>query len=201
MIDIRALLFVVDGPSEVTSFREKFGQLYSREPGINIASCNGKDVTPEAYANKTFGIFLSALRKHYRYIICIIDKESRPISTMRFAKQVKAEIIKKILSCPFRFVEKELDFKIKVCVPDIMFENWILADIKGIKRKKELIKSEAKQEKYEGKHGAYYLDLIMLVRYKKTIHAHVLFRLVSFDRAKINSNSFNFFYKCLHSCK
>lgn len=199
MINICDILFVVDGPSDAKSFKEKFCKIYKRHPGLRTVGCNGKDVDADGYANSSLGIILLALRGRYKYIFCILDKEERKISTKIFARGIKDAIIKKVLSCS-KFSKDELESKINICIPDMMFENWIIADVKGIKRKKTLIETTARQINYEGKNGASRLDLMMLVKYKKTIHAPILFKSISFQRAKENSISFYYFTKCLTSC-
>ena len=105
---------------------------------------------------------------------------------------IKVKIINKILTAKW-FKLAELETKISVCVPDIMFENWIVSDIEGIKQKDELVREDALQEQYEGRSGATILKRIMKMNYKKTLHGPILFCSTRFNISKQNSCSFRIF--------
>ncbi|GAG11587.1 unnamed protein product, partial [marine sediment metagenome] len=86
--------------------------------------------------------------------------------------------------------------KLRVCVPDRMFENWIVADVGGIKRT-GLLKEDARQGSFEGCSGVAVLRKLMKRPYRKTLHAPKLFGKVSCTVARRNSPSFAQFLACL----
>jgi hypothetical protein len=98
-----------------------------------------------------------------------------------------------------KYSQKELDKKIRVCVPDRMFENWIVSDIEGIKSNVELIDQSATQQHYDGTSGATILKRIMQRNYRKTIHGPKLFYSTRFEISKDNSPSFQVFFNIIGS--
>ena len=121
----------------------------------------------------------------YRHIICILDREGRQMSSHSLRTKVKDAIVNKLLET-MRYTKTELNEKVYVFVPDIMFENWIIADVQGIKSKKELTNQNAKQENYDGKSGSTVLKRMMKTNYHKTQHAPFLLKAVNLKRASTN---------------
>lgn len=192
MIDLRRVIFLVDGRTELMSLSKKFDREYRVRPDMRMVLCNGKDVSPKAYASASFGTLSVALRGPWLQIVCIVDREGRQTTGEHFAAQLLSAIIDEV-TARTKYHEDELCRKLRVCVPDRMFENWILADVEGIKACDSLVKAAAVQKNYDGTHGTNELQLILRTKYNKTIHAQKMFSFVSFQRGKTNSVSFNTF--------
>lgn len=77
---------------------------------------NGKHVSAAALAKQVFAQ-LCAVSDQPPFVVVLADKESRPSSALELEKEVKKEL-------------RNLGVKIPVFVhvPDMMIENWILAD-------------------------------------------------------------------------
>jgi len=196
MIDLSKAVFVMDGPSDIRAFTEKFQKEFGTCPEFRKAPSNGEDVTPEGYVNGIRGIIDFALNSKFMHILCVLDREKRTISASDLAERIRDELISIILKNT-KFTHKDLDEKIKVVVADRMFENWIVADIEGIKSKPKLVNQAVVQEKYDGRSGVKMLKECMTVNYDKVCHAKILFKAVSFDRACQNSPSFQNFISAL----
>ena len=199
MRDLAKTVFLVDGPTEIRAFKAKFAKDYTWKLALRQVGCNGKDVTPQGYANAALGILVVALKSRFTTILCVVDREQRSRSATTFAGAVRDEMIETILRTN-HFSRDHLEEKIFVCVPDRMFENWIVADVEGIKTYSDLVKPGAVQGDYDGQSGATVLKRIMKVRYRKTLHGPTLFKRVSFKRAKSNSPSFCRFADILGLC-
>jgi hypothetical protein len=187
---------LVDGRTEIIALRSKLQREFGIVPALRRAGCNGRDVSVEAYVAASLGTLLTSLRGPWLHIVCIVDREGRSTSSENFALKLHEVIISEVLENA-KYHKEELETKILVCVPDRMFENWILADVEGIKRLKTLIREFATQKQYDGMNGASELRKIMKRKYNKVIHAPKLFSLVSFKRGKTNSPSFNRFVEAL----
>ncbi len=198
MIDLSSCIFIVDGQSEIQAFRAKFEKEYGISLNLRTGGCNGKDVNLEGYVNSIYGILIMALSGPFRYIACIMDRESRALSSNELSMQIKTIIVNKIRETT-HYSEDELVNKVHVFSPDKCFENWLIADVTGIKTKAELIRQNAIQENYDGKSGLGLLKSMMLCKYKKTLHAPILFKAVEFPRARMHSASFCFFLEFLNS--
>jgi hypothetical protein len=189
MIDLNKTVFLVDGQTEIDAIRVRILENYYVKPQFRRVGCNGKDVTIQGYINASRGILLEVLRGSYLKIVIIVDKEKRNISASDFADKLKKAIVKEI-SSNTRYKKEELEEKISILVPDIMFENWIVADIEGIKQENILIKADARQDMFDGSCGAGKLESTMTCKYRKITHAPRLFRLVNFNTAQLYSPSF-----------
>ncbi len=196
MIDLNQTLFIVDGHTEIGALRVKFQCDYGKSPDIRLVNCNGKAVKPQGYANAAKGVLLLAMKGRYTLIIFLIDRETRARGLDRFTNDIKKALIDEILSGS-KYHQDELEEKIQVCVPDRMFENWIVSDIDGIKDKHDFIIESAKQDSFDGKSGISILKQIMEIPYKKTLHGPKLFNSTRFHISKDNSPSFNRFYEKL----
>jgi hypothetical protein len=192
MIDMINSVFLVDGVTEIRAVREKFTSEFRCTPDLRKVDCNGKDVTPDGYANAAYGTLILALKDRFSSIVCIVDREGRRASAADFAYQIKTAIVRKVGEST-RYHKRELQSKIHVCVPDRMFENWIVSDVEGIMTNCDLVDQNASQGKYEGKSGTTELKRIMIVSYKKTLHGPKLFGSTRFEVSKNNSISFQIF--------
>lgn len=197
MIDVSQVVFVLEGQSEIAAFRTKLQKEYGINPELRKVSCNGKCVSEDNYASAAAGTIHMALSGPFRFIAVILDRERRTISSQKFAERIKDALISKAV---LRQGVNRQDAipKIVVFVPDRMFENWIVADVDGIKGT-GFLNSEAKQAMYDGKNGKRILAGFMNVPYKKTVHAPLLFKAARFDVASRNSPSFSCFFKFLTS--
>lgn len=193
MINLSKTLFIVDGRTESLSFKDKFQKEFNSTTNFRKAVCNGKSVTAKGYVSAISGTLKLELNNSYIKIICVLDKERRKMSSLSLAKSIKKEIINQLNT---QFSQKELESKISVVVADTCFENWIIADIEGIK-KTNMILPNVIQENYDGKSGVAILKKIMNIPYKKTIHGPKLFKIVDFDNAIKYSPSFNQLYKTI----
>lgn len=193
MIDLNKTLFIVDGLTEINSLKEKFQKEFSIKGNFRKAPCNGRDVSVEGYVSSISGILHVELNNSYTKIICILDKEKRRQTAFKLSQCIKNEIINLLKE---KVNEDELNEKIHVIVADTCFENWIVADIAGIKQTNMVLPS-AKQDYFDGKSGVSLLKKILKVPYKKTIHAQLLFKKVSFDTASVYSSSFNQLHQVL----
>ena len=194
MIDLSNCVFVVDGLTEIRSFKAKFQKDYNCTPHFrkHPSGGGGRTTSARGYANAASVAILFAMRQRYTRIICVTDREGRSQEATSFAAEVRSAVIH-LIESDTHYSHKELEEKLAVCVPDRMFENWIIADVEGIKQCEDLVKSSAKQTSFDGKNGTMVLKSIMKVPYKKTQHGPALFKHVSFQRAVMNSPSFRFF--------
>jgi hypothetical protein len=94
------------------------------------------------------------------------------------------------------------DFRMPVFVasPNRMMENWYLADIEYLSRKRIFLKNKIKQKNFEGTHGKTELKKCFIKRidYSETQHGPQLFSILRFNIAKKNSDSFNRFVSLLY---
>lgn len=196
MIDFNTTVFIVDGETEISSIKQKILKEFGLIPEFRKSPCNGKDVSVEGYVNAVSGILTVALSSYFTNIICVLDKEKRKVNPTVLANKIKKHIIMEFCST---YSVKELDKKIMVFVPDICFENWIVADIEGIKKIDDIINGDAEQQIFDGRSGINVLCKIMKVKYSKLLHAPKLFKQVSFERAQNNSPSFKLLYSYINS--
>lgn len=189
-INVDRSCFFVDGVSDKEAIKQKFLKEYSCCPRFSLAKCNGKDVSASGYVSAIKPILDFELRKNTGLIVCVLDLEKRKIGAVDFGRKIIDEIVRQFSG---KYDEPFLREVIRVFVADIMFENWIVADVDGIKVRGELVREDAAQECFEGKSGSTSLGRLMKVRYGKTEHASVLFKAVSFDVASENSKSFRLF--------
>jgi hypothetical protein len=189
MIDLVKCVFVVDGRTEIRSFKAKLRKEYQCEPDFLKHPGGGGDYNAQAYANAVRGLIEVALRGVYTRILCITDRERRPLTAVNYASLIRTAIID-LVELSTHHSRAELKQKISVCVPDQMFENWIIADVDGIKQCADLVKDAVEQEYFDGKNGKAILQQLMKVRYRNVQHAPVLFKQVTFQRAACNSSSF-----------
>jgi len=196
---IRKVVFLVEGQTEAASFKKKFFKVYKISPHLRTIKCNGKTVTAQTYANKSKPTVLLCLNDMFKKIVCVIDRERRREDVKTLASEFKKAIIEGVLAdSANNFLRKDLENKIRVCFADRMFENWILADVEGLKSS-NLIKSSAKQDGFEGENGVNLLNKLMSCKYRKIEHAPTLFEFIRFSSAKKNSQSFLYFLNLFSS--
>lgn len=196
-MDIKNIGIIVDGPTESCSLEKMFNKLYYKTPFIKFGPGNGLHYTEDCYAKKIAPTITVLLNRNVYSIILIPDLERREkkkkTSLSQFAKTLKECVVAEVLKSG-QFSEDYLNDVIRVCPSNIMFENWIVADVEGIKASK-LLKEDAEQDYYDGQNGASILDDMMVEKYKKTVDAQNLFKYVDSERGKVFSASFNEFMR------
>ena len=94
MIDLEKTLFILEGPTEIRSFKTKFQVDFGVVPQFRKVGCNGKNVTPEGYANAAYGTLILALRSYFTAIICVLDREKRQQSAVKFSQETKKAVVR-----------------------------------------------------------------------------------------------------------
>jgi hypothetical protein len=104
----------------------------------------------------------------------------------------------------FRQLEKELrrlpfNLDMQPAVPNMMIENWYLADVEQLSRRRSYIRDKLKQRNYEGKNGKKELKRLFVKGsyYEEVRHGADLFSIIRFPTASKNSKSFEHFARCL----
>lgn len=192
MEEIKKLVLIIDGPTEEGSFRAKFNKLYNCSPSFRQGPGNGVDYKVEGYINGVMPTVIHLLSCDTRMIILLPDLEKRKVSTSDFSTQIKAGLISELIKYT-KFKQEDLENSIYVCPPNIMFENWIISDVEGIKVKEKLIKKSAEQAEFDGKNGTGVLQKMMIPKYKKTVHGKELFKATRDDESVENSPSYKEF--------
>lgn len=192
IMSLKRIALIVDGPTEEGSIRAKFNMVYYDCPEIRNGPGNGITFSVEGYAKGVLPTLKLLMKTDIRAIILLPDLEKRKISVDKFSKQLKEEVIESLL-IDSTYTKEYLDEIIHVCPPDIMFENWIISDIDGIKSCSDLIKEDSTQDKFDGKNGSSELQKNMKTRYKKTVHAKELFKKTRDEESANNSPSFDKF--------
>jgi len=120
--------------------------------------------------------------------VIVTDFEERTEDYGLFLSRLKTEFGKLSLPIP-----------VQVAVPNRMIENWYLADIEHLSRKKTFLRNNLKQKNYEGKHGKHVLKQLLRkgIHYNEVKHGQELFEILRFPVARQNSRSFNEFLHCL----
>jgi hypothetical protein len=199
-MSLKKIAIIVDGPTEEGSLRSKFEKQFFESPSIRIGPGNGITFSLEGYAKGVLPTLQYLLKSTVRAIILIPDFENRKGKCERFSENLKKNIIK-ILLRETKYKEDDLKEVIYVCPPNKMFENWIIADVDGIIVNNSLINPNANQKNYEGMHGASELQKIMTTKYKKTVHAQMLFKKIRDDISIANSSSYESFISCFENLR
>jgi hypothetical protein len=117
-------------------------------------------------------------------IIIMLDLESRQCACDEFIESLSAEI-------------KNYNFGIEVAfaVPNRMIENWYLADIENLSKKKTFLKDNIRQKNFEGTNGKVEIKKLFKKEYSysETDHGPVMFLLIRDRTASKNSPSYKKF--------
>lgn len=198
-MEIDKIGIIVDGPSEVNSLEKLFIKVFYKIPALRQGPGNGDNYTEELFAKRVIPTIIALLKKDVYTVILTPDIEKRvkkgKTTIENFAKDIKMCIIDEIVKRGI-YNEDYLHDVIFVCPSNIMFENWIVSDVEGIKKSK-LIKEECIQDFYDGQNGASLLNDMMISKYKKTRDAHNLFKYVDKNVGINNSPSFKQFMDVL----
>lgn len=198
-MSLKNLAIIVDGPTEEGSLRAKFEMIYYESPEFRIGPGNGVMYSEVGYAKGVLPTLVFLLSSNIRAIILIPDLEKRKIIPENFSFTLKKEIEKLLLN-ETNFNKEYINEVIHICPPNIMFENWIISDVEGIKND-VLIREDATQNNFEGKNGTAELQKIMTTKYKKTVHAKMLFKKTREKTSKNNSQSFDSFINCFNELR
>lgn len=191
-MSLKNIAIIVDGPTEEGSLRSKFQMTHFDCPELRMGPGNGVNFTCVGYAKGVLPTVIYLLNSNIRAIILIPDLEKRKIKFIKFASDLKSELIKLLLA-ETTFKEEYLNEIINVCPPDIMFENWIICDVESIKENNTLINANVVQLEYDGRNGTSELQKIMTTKYKKTVHAKMLYKKTKDDASILNSPSYKNF--------
>ncbi len=191
-MSLKNIAIIVDGPTEEGSLRTKFQMTHYDCPNFRIGPGNGITFTIEGYAKGVLPTLIYLLNSNVRAVILIPDLEKRKVEVSKFSADLKSEIVK-LLLIETEFNEEYLNEVIHVCPPDIMFENWIVSDVEGVKENNTFIKADATQAAFEGKNGTSELQSIMTTKYKKTVHAKIFYKKTRDNVNGDNSSSFKIF--------
>lgn len=191
-MSLKNIAIIVDGPTEEGSLRTKFQMTHFDCPNFRIGPGNGVTYTIEGYAKGVLPTLIFLLNSNVRAVILIPDLEKRKVEATKFSSDLKNEIVK-LLLIETEFKEENLEDVIHICPPDIMFENWIVCDIEGIKENNILIKADAIQAEFEGKNGTTELQNVMTTKYKKTVHAKLIYKKTRDNISSDNSASYKVF--------
>ncbi|MDR0605599.1 MAG: hypothetical protein LBG80_14975 [Bacteroidales bacterium] len=168
--------FIVDGYTE-----KRIINYFCPGQPVRLLNCNGKDVRIEAAA-KRIATLIRLMKNNYPIII-IFDKEKR--------NNEFEEIANKLLLCiNANDIQK---VEILIGIPDIMIENWILADIQSIN---SYYSVNIAQENFEGINGKSKIRQIIKPRYySEAEDGPELIKKCFIKNIYNNSASFKYFYE------
>ena len=169
---------IVDGEGDFASLRKHFVEGYRilKTDGPRGHTARIADIASRA--KKQIGILRAFQCSR---VVVVLDFESRTITYNNFVRELRDA-----------FKPYASDVSVDVAVPNRMIENWYLADIEEISRKRAFIRDNLRQKNYEGKHGKEEIKKCMIngVTYSETEHGPQMFATIRFDVAKMNSPSF-----------
>ena len=201
---IEEIAIFVDGKSEKLSLESHFKKYYGKSPKLVSGPGNGIKYSAELYAKRIAGDVVTVLNSSSHTVILVPDLEKREakqnINCSKFGEQIKSAVIREIISiAKVQFKEEYLQEVIYVCPSDIMFENWIVCDIKGTEQSK-LYNRTLAQSCFDGQNGANIIGKLMHPnKYKKVVHAYMLFKNVDPNIGISNSPSFECFISTIRS--
>lgn len=191
-MDIDKIGIIVDGPTEEGALKKMFLKQFFKSPLIRFGPGNGENYSVQMFAKRVVPTVIFMLNRCVYSVILIPDLEKRArkgkTTLERFSYDIKKAVIEETIK-KSSLKKDNLEEVLFVCPSDIMFENWIISDIEGIKNSNRII-AEAKQDFYDGKNGANVLNRIMISNYKKTVDAQFLFKYVNTQIGITNSPSF-----------
>lgn len=197
-MDLSYIAIYVDGPTEEEALKGWFCKHFQgKHPAFRYGPGNGVYYSVHGYASNVAPKIVQNLSTTIRQILIMPDFEKREkklnVSLADFQLQLKSAIVCKCAEIS-KFTIEYLETVIHVCPSNIMFENWIICDVEGIKNNK-LINIKGEQEQYDGRNGSHILSSMMEIKYKKTTHAKVLYKCVNPNVGTVNSPSYKQFYE------
>ena len=172
---------IVDGPGDLLSLKTKYPGEFRilKTDGPRGHAALVKDIIGRS---KKRVLMLKALS--CKKIILMLDFESRSCKYEDFICELKGEL-----------ENIDLDVECFCSVPNQMIENWFLADIEILAKRKTFLRDKLKQKNYEGLNGKEVLKKMFKKEYSynETIHGPQLFLEIRENIAKKNSLSFKNF--------
>lgn len=177
----RKIGVIVDGQGDYASLTKRFTKGYKilkTDGPRGHTAIIGDIVTKSAKQIAILKAFMC------RKVIILLDFESRSINYDDFLKMLSDS-----------YKAHKFGVQVDVAVPNRMIENWYLADIEHLSKKKSYLKDSIKQKNYEGTNGKVELkkQFKKSFDYYETVHGPELFSLIRFDVAKNNSPSLSKF--------
>jgi hypothetical protein len=180
---------IVDGQGDFSSlqarFKDKFRILKTDGP-------RGHNAKPEEIISKSRKQINILRNFKCTKAIVLLDFEERGIRHGLFVQKLIAEI-----------KNAQFPINVAVVVPNKMIENWYLADINFLSKRKKFLKNNIKQKPFEGKHGKKELKKCFVKKfsYNEVIHGPQLFKIIRNTFARKNSSSYDQFLLQINSFK
>jgi hypothetical protein len=176
---------IVDGPGDYGSLRTRFKDncRILKTDGPRGHTADIRDIV------RSSGKQVAMLREcGYQKIIVLTDFEMRMEDYKGFVKHLRDE-----------FSQYYTDGRVKASVPNRMIENWYLADIAFLSRKKSFLRRNIKQKNFEGLDGKEKIKKCFArgFSYIETTHGPQMFAMLRFNIARKNSSSFDDFLSML----
>jgi hypothetical protein len=172
---------IVDGPGDYNSLKTRFTDncRILKTDGPRGHDANIRNIV------RSSGKQVAMLREcGCKKIIVLVDFEARTEDYVRFVSNLKGEFTRQYTKC-----------KVDASVPNRMIENWYLADITFLSKRKSFLKPNLRQKNFEGRNGKEELKKCFArgFSYIETTHGPQMFAILRFDVARRNSSSFNDF--------
>ncbi len=127
---------VVEGQSEYHAVPELLERLGERRTTPAVFQGQGSEMTPEAVVNRMIGCVRAQLSKKIRRLLVILDRENREECAPSLARRIYDALVRRLAK-----EGVHSPCAISVICPDRMFENWLLADPRGLSEHKYILDS------------------------------------------------------------
>ncbi|MBU2511967.1 DUF4276 family protein [bacterium] len=172
---------IVDGSGDYASLNRRFKETCKI---VKTDGPRGHTAKPDDIASRSRKQISILKAFKCKKVVVVLDLEKRNVKYFSFLKDLENA-----------FRKSEFGVEVEIAVPNIMIENWYLADIKNLSKKKKFLKNDLKQKNYEGTHGKNELKKLMEKKYSysETVHGPQLFSVLCLATARENSPSFKNF--------
>jgi hypothetical protein len=176
---------IVDGLGDYRSLRARFKDNYRI---LKTDGPRGHTVDIEDIVHSSAKQVAMLRGFGYKKIVVLTDFEMRTEDYKGFVKNLKNEFSRYYIKC-----------KVEASVPNRMIENWYLADVAFLSKKKSFLKRNIKQKNFEGLNGKEEIKKCFAkgFSYIETTHGPQMFAILRFDIARKNSSSFDDFLSML----
>lgn len=173
---------IVDGPGDFAALSARFGS------GVKILKTDG----PRGHSVAVSKIVSGSLKQinilrglNCASILIVLDFEKRRMTYASFIKELEKG-----------FASLTVGIDIKFAVPNLMIENWYLADVEHISKKKKFMRDNLKQKNFEGTNGKAEIKKLFTkgITYNEVLHGAQIFKVLRFSVAANNSPSFKTFH-------
>lgn len=170
-----------------------YGEFHSLKSRFNDRCMVLKTDGPRGHNAKPYDIIRGSKKQIYilekfncKRVIIMLDFEQRSDSYVEFIDSLTNELTT---------IKNDFQVELFVAVPNIMVENWFLADIEHLSRCLVYLKDRVKQKSYEGTHGKKIIKTLFKRGhdYKEINHGKQMFLHIRLDVARVNSNSLDYF--------